>query len=137
MKTVSKTSPEAVSRDTVPKGLQWLGHLAGRKSETETGNQETGEMSRRDGMKGGYNQMKLRALAAFEDGGWLSPPAWAVLAGCYPARAAYTYIKRHLWRWKLVDRSLDRRGLLLYRLNRKGAERLAWLRERALARYKV
>jgi len=85
-------------------------------------------------MKSGYNQMKLRALAAFEGRGWLSPSAWAVLASYYPMRAAYTYIRRHLWRWKLVDRSLDRRGLLLYRLNPKGAARLAWLRERAPAR---
>ena len=81
--------------------------------------------------------MKLRALEAFENRGWLSPPAWAVLTGSYPVRAAYTYISRHLWRWKLVDRSLDRRGLLLYRLNSKGAARLAWLRERAVARCKV
>jgi len=81
--------------------------------------------------KRGYNQMKIRALEAFENRGWLSPPAWAVLASYYPVRAAYTYIRRHLWQWKLVDRSLDRRGLLLYRLSRKGAERLAWLQRPA------
>jgi len=85
-------------------------------------------------MKRRYNQMKLRALAAFEGHAWLSPPAWAVLVGYYPMRAAYTYIRRHLWRWRLVDRSLDRRGLLLYRLTPKGAARLAWLRERSLAK---
>jgi hypothetical protein len=75
----------------------------------------------------GYNQLKLHALAAFEERGWLSPPAWAVLAGAYPVRAAYTYLKR-LWRWRLLERLLDRRGQLLYRLSRKGQERLAWLR---------
>ena len=85
-------------------------------------------------MKRGYNQMKIRALAAFENRGWLSPPAWAVLTRYYPVRAAYTYIRRHLWQWKLVDRSLDRRGLLLYRLSRKGAERLAWLQTRSSRR---
>ena len=78
-------------------------------------------------MTGAYNSLKLRALAAFEDRGWLSPPAWAVLTGYYPVRSSYSYLK-HLWHWKLLDRSLDRRGLLLYRLNRRGAERLAWLR---------
>jgi len=76
----------------------------------------------------GYNSLKLRALAVFEDRGWLSPPAWAVLAGFYPVRASYSYLKR-LHRWKLVERSLDRRGLLLYRLSSRGAARLAWLRE--------
>jgi hypothetical protein len=85
-------------------------------------------------VKRGYNQLKLRALAAFEDRGWLSPPAWAVLTGYYPVRAAYTYIRRHLWHWRLVERSLDCRGLLLYKLSRKGQARLAWLRERAPAR---
>lgn len=77
-------------------------------------------------MRRGYNQKKVRALTVFQDRGWLSPPAWAVLAGYYPVRSAYSYLK-HLWRWKLLDRGLDRRGLLLYRLNRRGAERLAWL----------
>jgi hypothetical protein len=76
----------------------------------------------------GYNSLKLRALTVFEDRGWLSPPAWAVLAGFYPVRASYSYLKR-LLKWKLLERSLDRRGLLLYRLSRRGAERLAWLRE--------
>ena len=78
-------------------------------------------------MSGAYNSLKRRALAAFEDRGWLSPPTWAVLVGYYPVRSAYSYLK-HLWRWQLLDRSLDRRGLLLYRLNRRGAERLTWLR---------
>jgi hypothetical protein len=78
-------------------------------------------------MSASYNSLKLRALAIFADRGWLSPPAWAVLARFYPVRAAYSYLK-HLWRWKLLDRMLDQRGLLLYRLNQRGAERLAWLR---------
>jgi hypothetical protein len=74
-----------------------------------------------------YNSLKRRALAAFEDRGWLSPPAWAVLAGFYPVRASYSYLKR-LFKWKLLERSLDRRGLLLYRLSPRGATRLIWLR---------
>jgi hypothetical protein len=78
-------------------------------------------------MRRSYNLLKQRALAAFEDRGWLSPPAWAVLAGFYPVRASYSYLKR-LFKWKLLERSLDRRGLLLYRLSSRGATRLAWLR---------
>jgi len=78
-------------------------------------------------MRGQFNSLKRQALATFENRGWLSPPAWAVLAGYYPLRAAYTYLKR-LHRWKLLDRTLDRRGLLLYRLSDRGAQRLAWLR---------
>lgn len=78
-------------------------------------------------MSGKYNLLKIRALAVFENRGWLSPPAWAVLASFYPVRAAYSYLLR-LHRWKLLDRTLDRRGLLLYRLSRRGVDRLAWLR---------
>ena len=78
-------------------------------------------------MKRAYNRMKLLALATLENRGWLSPAAWAVLAGYYPVRASYTYLKR-LWRWKLLDRQLDRRGLLLYRISERGRARLNWLR---------
>ena len=74
-----------------------------------------------------YNSLKQKALAVLEDRGWVSPPAWAVLAGFYPVRAAYSYLKR-LHKWRLLERSLDGRGLLLYRLSMRGAERLAWLR---------
>jgi hypothetical protein len=74
-----------------------------------------------------YNLLKIRALTIFENRGWLSPPAWAVLASFYPVRASYSYLRR-LHRWKLLERTLDRRGLLLYRLSRRGADRLEWLR---------
>ena len=83
-------------------------------------------------MRGKFNSLKLHALSTFENRGWLSPPAWATLAGYYPVRAAYTYLKR-LHRWKLLDRSLDQRGLLLYRLAARGEQRLAWLRSRQKA----
>jgi hypothetical protein len=63
-----------------------------------------------------FNGLKIKALGTFENRGWLSPPAWAVLAGFYPIRAGYSYLKR-LWKWKLLDRSLDTRGLLLYRMD--------------------
>ncbi len=76
-----------------------------------------------------YNSLKLRTLSIFENRGWLSPPAWAVLAKFYPIRASYTYLKR-LWNWRLLDRALDPRGLLVYRINRRGSGRLAWLREK-------
>jgi hypothetical protein len=79
-------------------------------------------------MHGKYNSLKLRALSVFQNRGWLSPPAWAVLARFYPIRASYSYLKR-LHRWKLLERSLDRRGLLLYRLSQRGALRLSWLRQ--------
>jgi hypothetical protein len=70
-----------------------------------------------------YNELKMRALSIFVERGWLSPPAWAVLASFYPIRASYTYLRR-LHRWRLLDHTLDRRGLLLYRLNRRGLN--AW-----------
>jgi hypothetical protein len=78
-------------------------------------------------MAGPYNSLKIRALTIFENRGWLSPPAWAILAHFYPVRASYCYLKR-LWRWKLLDRALDPRGLLLYRINSRGTGRLEWLR---------
>ena len=77
-----------------------------------------------------FNSVKIRALSAFDNRGWLSPPAWATLAGFRPApRAAYSYLKR-LHEQKLLDRVHDHRGLLLYRLSPRGAERLEWLRRR-------
>ena len=85
-------------------------------------------------MRGEYNSLKKHALSVFEDRGWLSPPAWAVLAGFYPVRASYTYLRR-LHQWKLLDHMLDRRGLLLYRLNARGAQRLAWLRLQGVGRW--
>ncbi len=74
-----------------------------------------------------YNSLKRRALQVFQDRGSLNPSAWAVLAGFCPVRASYSYLLR-LHRWGLLERRRDARGLLLYRLSRKGADRLAWLR---------
>ena len=78
-------------------------------------------------MSAKYNLLKLRALSAFENRGWLSPQTWAELTGFHPVRAAYSYLKR-LHTWKLLDRTLDERGFLLYRLSPRGGDRLKWLR---------
>ncbi len=77
----------------------------------------------------GYNELKHLALAIFADRGWLNPPAWAVLAGVYPVRASYSYLSK-LYRWGLLKRRRDARGLILYRLSARGAARLSWLRVR-------
>ena len=74
----------------------------------------------------GFNERKLQALAIFQRCGLLSPPAWAVLAGFYPTRAAYSYLCR-LHRFGLLNRQRDLRGLLLYGLSEKGSQRLCWL----------
>lgn len=76
-----------------------------------------------------FNSLKRRALAIFENRGWLNPPAWAVIAGFWPVRAAYSYLLR-LHRFGLLHRRRDARGLLVYRLSARGQKRLAWLRER-------
>jgi hypothetical protein len=76
---------------------------------------------------GKYNRLKIRALSAFEDHGWLSPPEWASETHFRPVRAAYSYLKR-LHNWKLLDRGIDHRRRLYYRLSERGADRLAWLR---------
>ena len=80
-------------------------------------------------MKRARNQLKKIALITFEDQGWLNVPAWARLAGYYPIRAAYTVLKR-LHKWKLLERQLDARGFLLYRISERGRARLAWLRRK-------
>jgi hypothetical protein len=75
----------------------------------------------------GYNGLKKHALAVFvSKGGWLNPPAWAVLAGFYPVRASWTYLLR-LHRFGLLQRRRDPRGLVLYRLTERGRRRLVWL----------
>jgi hypothetical protein len=73
-----------------------------------------------------YNARKRQALGVFRERGWLNPPAWALLAGFYPARAAYSYLGR-LWRWGLLRREQDSRGLVIYGLSEKGLQRLVWL----------
>ncbi len=73
-----------------------------------------------------YNVLKKRALEVFERrGGWLSPCQWAVLAGFYPTRAAYSYLLR-LYRFGLLERQ-DSAGSVLYQLSNRGRLRLTWL----------
>ncbi len=74
-----------------------------------------------------FNSLKLRALGAFENRGWINPTMWAVLVGFYPARAAYTYLLR-LWRFGLLERGRGANGLVFYRLSNRGEKRLRWLR---------
>ena len=74
-----------------------------------------------------YNQLKKRALEVFaRHGGWLTPPEWAVLAGFYPIRAAYSYLLR-LHRFGLLERR--RATLLSYRISLKGDQRRTWLNQ--------
>ena len=75
-----------------------------------------------------YNKLKEHALQVFErHGGWLSPPAWAVLAGFYPIRAAYSYLLR-LHRFGLLERAHSQRSIL-YCLSIRGKRRLEWLKQ--------
>jgi len=77
-----------------------------------------------------YNALKLSFLSAFaQAGGWLNPPAAAVLVGFYPIRASYSYLLR-LHRFGLLQRRRSARGLILYRLSERGQTRLDWLRRR-------
>jgi hypothetical protein len=74
-----------------------------------------------------YNKLKRLALETFErHGDWLSPPEWAVLAGFYPKRSAYSYLLR-LHRFGLLQRSVPTGGRVLYRLSDRGKRRLEWL----------
>lgn len=76
--------------------------------------------------KAQFNSLKIRALAAFQDRGWIDPPTLAAITGLYPSRAAYSYAKR-LWAFGLLQRRKDARGLLVYSLSPKGKQRLIWL----------
>jgi hypothetical protein len=74
-----------------------------------------------------YNKLKKHTLEIFErHGGWLTPPEWAVLAGFYPVRAAYSYLKR-LYSFGLLERKEDIGACVLYRLSERGRRRLFWL----------
>lgn len=75
----------------------------------------------------GFNELKAKALAIFAVEGPISPPEWAVFAGFYAVRAAYTYLRR-LHRWGLLLGFRDARGQLLYSLSLRGQRRLEWLR---------
>jgi len=78
-------------------------------------------------MSHGKNRLKIRVLRALQRG-WLNPPTICTLVGFFPIRAMYSYLLR-LHRWGLLERRRDSRGLLLYRLSKRGFERLEWLRE--------
>jgi hypothetical protein len=72
------------------------------------------------------NGLKMQVLKALQRG-WLDPPTISVLVGFFPVRAIYSYLLR-LHRWGLLERRRDMRGLLLYRISKRGLERLEWLR---------
>lgn len=76
----------------------------------------------------GYNKLKLRSLAIFEQNGALNPPVWAVHARFYPFRSAFTYLLR-LHRFGLLRRGRDTRGRITYSLSARGRQRLDWLRQ--------
>jgi hypothetical protein len=72
-----------------------------------------------------YNQLKKKALEIFaRQGDWLTPPEWAVLAGFYPIRAAYSYLLR-LHRFGLLERRSE--NVLYYRISQRGDRRRVWL----------
>jgi hypothetical protein len=73
-----------------------------------------------------YNKLKEHALRVFEcHGGWIRPTEWAVLAGFYPIRSAYSYLLR-LHRFSLLERYQTGLGIV-YRLSERGFNRLQWL----------
>ena len=75
------------------------------------------------------NSLKLQVLQVLDRRGWLNPPAVAELVGFRARRGMYSYLGR-LHRYGLLRRRHDARGLILYQLSDRGAERLAWLRSR-------
>ena len=72
--------------------------------------------------------MKRYALSIYARAGWVGVPAFAAAAGYWPRRAAYTVLLR-FYRWGLLERRLNRRGLIEYSISDRGRARLAWLIE--------
>lgn len=69
------------------------------------------------------NRRKQQTLEIFSRRPILTPGEYAVEAGFYPARAAWSYLRR-LYLMRYLNRSRDRRGRLQYRLSPAGARRL-------------
>jgi len=74
-----------------------------------------------------YNELKLRALALFASGQWLTPDQVAQQLNFFPQRSAWTYFKR-LWSFGLLERRYSGKGTLAYRISEGGLARLRWLR---------
>jgi len=71
------------------------------------------------------NELKIRVLNVLQRG-WLDPSTISVQVGFFPVRAVYSYLLR-LHRWGLLERQRDVRGLLRYRISKRGMDRLEWL----------
>lgn len=74
------------------------------------------------------NYRKLRILTALEKGTWMRPAALAVAAGVWPIRGIYAKLST-LCRWGLLARRRDTNGFLVYRITRRGRDRLVWVRK--------
>ena len=78
-----------------------------------------------------YNKLKLEVLTLFAatQSEWLGPNEAAKRLDFFPARSAWTYLKR-LWSFGLLERRSRGRGTLEYRISELGVVRLRWLRSR-------
>lgn len=76
-----------------------------------------------------YNELKQQVLALFAStqGEWLAPSEAAERLDFFPARSAWTYLKR-LSSFGLLERHSRGRGTLEYRITDLGRSRLRWLR---------
>jgi hypothetical protein len=76
-----------------------------------------------------YNELKLEVLSLFAatEGEWIGPNEAAEKLAFFPARSAWTYLKR-LWGFGLLERRNQGRGTLEYRISDLGRSRLRWLR---------
>lgn len=70
-----------------------------------------------------YNERKIQSLEVFAEHAELRPGEWAAAAGFYPIRAAWTYLLR-LHRLGLLDRRRDYKHRVVYKLSRRGADKL-------------
>jgi hypothetical protein len=76
-----------------------------------------------------YNELKLQVLSllASTQSEWLGPNEATEKLDFFPARSAWTYLKR-LWGFGLLERRSRGRGTLEYRISDLGRARLRWLR---------
>jgi DNA-binding IclR family transcriptional regulator len=71
-------------------------------------------------------ELKLKVLSLFAaTQGWLGPDEAAEKFNFFPARSAWTYLKR-LWGFGLLERRSRGRGTMEYQISELGRSRLRW-----------
>ena len=82
----------------------------------------------------GYNGRKKHVISKMLGRGWMRPGDVCIETHLWPIRSMYSYLKR-LWKMKLLNRRHNggKGGPLLYKVSKRGQDRLVWLRSEECA----